>query len=132
MPLKKKDMASKNTFKIGTSTKTRFSIFSLLDSVINLDILVRYGLPLRFIPYILFITMIGIFYIGNNHYSERMIRKASRLEVEVDELRSDYTSMKAEYMFSSKQSEVAKEVEKFGLIESSEPPKKIIVGESEY
>jgi hypothetical protein len=40
--------------------------------------------------------------------------------------------MKADYMFASKQSEVAKKVRKIGLEESKTPPNKIVVQEGEY
>jgi hypothetical protein len=35
-------------------------------------------------------------------------------------------------MFASKQSEVAKRVKKLGLVESQEPPFKIVIEEGEY
>jgi len=52
--------------------------------------------------------------------------------VEVEENRADYTSMKADYMFASKQSEVARRVNEFGLKENKMPPYKIIITEGEY
>jgi FtsZ-binding cell division protein ZapB len=55
-----------------------------------------------------------------------MIRKIDKMQVEVEELRADYTSLKSEYMFASKQTEVARKVKKLGLKESYTPPNKII------
>jgi hypothetical protein len=54
------------------------------------------------------------------------------LENEVEDLRADVTTLEAEYMFSSKQSEVAKNVKTLGLEESKQPPYKIVIDESEY
>ena len=68
---------------------------------------------------------IGIFYVGSTHYYERMLRKISQLEQEVDALRVDYTTLQADYMFDSKQSEVAKRVAHMGLYDSPCPPLKI-------
>ena len=82
---------------------------------------------MKYIPHVVFLAFIGIFYIGNTHYAERTMRKIEVLEVEVEELRADYTSLKADYMFSSKQSEVAKKVKGIGLEESKTPPNKIII-----
>ncbi|MGK7396423.1 MAG: FtsL-like putative cell division protein [Candidatus Cyclobacteriaceae bacterium M3_2C_046] len=120
-----------NSYKIKKGNNGN-SIFSLLDKVISLHGLAEQGLPLRFFPYILFLTAVAIFYIGNNHHAEKTIRKINRLEVEVEELRADYTSLKADYMFDSKQSEVAKKVIKIGLEESLEPPYKIVLKKGEY
>ena len=90
------------------------------------------GIPLKYIPQILFVTALIIFYIGNNHYAEKTTRKIEKLETEVEELRADYTSLKADYMYSSKQSEVAERVSELGLEENEVPPVKIIVREDEH
>ncbi len=104
----------------------------MIGSKLKLDALFDEGLPSKYIPHILFLTAIGIFYIGNNHWAEKTIRKIDKMRVEVEELRADFTSLKADYMFASKQSEVARKVSKIGLIESSTPPNKIILGKSEH
>jgi hypothetical protein len=50
----------------------------------------------------------------------------------VEDLRADFTTLKADVMFSSKQSEVARRVKPLGLKESVKPPYKIIVEDGEY
>jgi phage shock protein A len=72
-----------------------------------------------------------MFYIGNSHYAERMIRRMNQLEREVEDLRANYTTLKASYMYESKQSQVAKRARKLGLEESATPPYKIIVPTNE-
>lgn len=115
-----------NTFKVKKNKNTSGkSIFSSIEKFIRADALIRDGVPEKFIPYILFISFIGIFYIGNSHYTEKMIRNINKMEEEVQELRADYTSLKAEYMIDGKQSEVARKVTSLGLEESLEPPYKI-------
>ena len=123
---------TKNTYKIKNRTTKRTSLFSLLDSKLKLDSFFEEDFPSRYIPKVLFLTFLGIVYIGNNHWAEKAIRKIDKMETEVEELRADYTSLKADYMFASKQSEVARKVKKFGLQESSVPPKKLIVKKGEY
>jgi hypothetical protein len=122
-----------NTYKgKNNSFSGKGSIFSWLQNTLSIKKLLLDGIPLKYIPHILFVTFITIFYIGNNHFAEKTTREIEKLEIEVEELRADYTSLKADYMFSSKQSEVAKKVEKLGLIENETPPVKIVVAESEY
>ena len=119
-------------YKVKNEATEKRSIFSLLEQAMTIDKLAVEGLPVKFIPYILFVTVLSIFYIGNNHYTEKTIRKINVIEAEVEELRADYTSLKAEYMFDSKQSEVAKKVKPLGLEESLYPPVKILVEPDEY
>lgn len=121
-----------NTYKVNKSTGGKISLFSLIGSKLKLDSLFEDGLPSKYIPHTLFLTAIGIFYIGNNHWAENTIRKIDKMRTEVEELRADYTSLKADYMFSSKQSEVAKKVKKIGLEESYTPPNKIVIDNSEH
>ena len=121
-----------NTYKVNKGRKTKPSLFSFIENKLKFDTLFDDGLPARYIPHILFLTVIGIFYIGNNHWAEKTIRKIDKMQTEVEELRADYTSLKADYMFASKQSEVARKVKKIGLIESQSPPNKIIVEKGEH
>lgn len=81
----------------------------------------------RFLPQMLFVGVLCILYIGSRHYAEKKIRTISRLESEVEDLRADFTTLKADYMFASKQSEVARQAAKLGLTESNKPPYKVIV-----
>ena len=122
----------KNTYKIGNEVSGKESLFSWLQQTLNLDKILEEGIPVKYIPQILFVTFLTIFYIGNNHYAEKTIRKIEKLELEVEEYRADYTSLKADYMYASKQSEVARKVKKLGLVENKMPPNKIIVQEGEY
>ena len=123
---------AKNTYKIKNEVSGKESLFSWIQQVLKLDNRLEEGLPVKHLPKIMFITFLAIFYIGNNHYAEKTVRKIEKLESEVEENRADYTSMKADYMFESKQSEVAKRVNKLGLKENKMPPYKIIITEGEY
>nr|WKN38014.1 FtsL-like putative cell division protein [Tunicatimonas sp. TK19036] len=107
----------------------RRSLFTRMEDAVRFDTSFERGLPVRFVPYVLYFTIVGLFYIGNNHYAERMIRKRNQLVQEVEDLRANYTTLKAGYMLESKQSEVAKRVERLGLKESDTPPHKLIVTE---
>ncbi len=121
-----------NTYKVQKGGKAKGSLFSFIGDKFKLDALFANGVPAKYIPHTLFLTCIGIFYIGNNHWAEKTIRKIDNMRVEVEELRADYTSLKADYMLASKQSEVARKVKKIGLEESYTPPNKIVTKEGEY
>ena len=114
-----------NTFKKDGSNS--ISIFQLLEKWIGTDSIINNGIPVNIVPIAAFLIAIGLFYIGITHSAERMIRRYDHLKQEVDDLRTDYTTLKADYMYSSKQSEVARRVKKIGLIESHQPPFKIPV-----
>ena len=74
--------------------------------------------------YVLFFILI---YIGNQHFVEKKIREINKMEEEVEELRTYFITIKNNYMFSKKESEVLKRVKKIGLESSKVPPEKIIL-----
>ncbi len=108
------------------------SLFKILDKYTNVDALFEEGVPLKYLPYILYTTLITLFYIGNTHFAEKTIRKIDKVKVETEDLRADYTTLKSDYMEASKQSEVARNVEPLGLVESSSPPYQVLVAADEY
>jgi hypothetical protein len=79
------------------------------------------------LPFIIFLTVIGLGYIANGFYAEKSVREISRINTELKELKSEYIISKSELMFMSNQTEVARAVAPFGLKESTVPPKKIVV-----
>ncbi|HZY79957.1 MAG TPA: FtsL-like putative cell division protein [Cyclobacteriaceae bacterium] len=103
------------------------SIFSGIEKRLKLETYFEEGFPVQYLPKILFVMMLGILYIGNTHHAEKTIREINRAQSEVEDLRADYTTLKADVMFASKQSEVARRVRELGLKESNNPPFKIVV-----
>ncbi|HCM75579.1 MAG TPA: hypothetical protein DIS90_04315 [Cytophagales bacterium] len=126
---------SENKFRIGQSKKnggTGNSIFSGLERRIKLETYFEEGFPVKYLPKFLFVLMLSLIYIGNTHYSEKTIRKINQTQTEVEDLRADYTTLKADLMFASKQSEVARRVKSIGLKESIKPPYKVVIEKGEY
>jgi hypothetical protein len=82
---------------------------------------------LKHLPFIIFLAFIAILYIANGYYADDKIREVNKISNQLKELRSEYISTKSDLMFASKQSEVAKSVEKLGLKEPVVPPTKIKV-----
>jgi hypothetical protein len=107
-------------------------LFSAMENLTGSAGLFKEGLPVKYVPYIFYVCVFMIGYIWNAHTSDKLVRKISKMNVEVNDLRADYTTLKAELMYKSKQSEVAKEVQSIGLEESMVPPQKIDLEEVEY
>ena len=116
---------AENSYK-GAKPGKGFGRFRIFDGLNKLEPSFEKGLPVRYLPYLLYISAIAIFYIGNSHYAEKNIREISRVKQQVEDLRADFTTLKSEYMFQSKLSEVAKRVDDMGLKASMDPPNKIV------
>lgn len=100
------------------------SIKDLLDgSLIANDFIVKQ------LPYIVFLVVLAFIYIANRYHAEKVVRANIELSKEINELRAEAITTSSELMFISKQSEVAKLIEKrgLGLKESVEPPRKIVI-----
>ena len=78
---------------------------------------------------VLYLLFFLIIYISNQHSVEKNIREISRLEKEVEELRTDYITLNNNYMFSRKETEILKRVKSLKLKSSKLPPEKITVEE---
>jgi hypothetical protein len=123
---------NENKFKVQTKeTKSSGgsgeSMFSGIEKKLKLETYFEEGFPVQYVPKILFVMILGLLYIGNTHHAEKTVRKINNIQAEVEDLRADYTTLKSDLMFSSKQSEVAKRVRAYGLKESLTPPYKVVV-----
>ena len=132
---------AENKFRIGTERinqeriKTSgdgTGVFSGLEKRLKLETYFEEGFPVQYLPKILFIMMLGLIYISNTHHAEKTVRRIDQVQSEVEDLRADYTTLKSDLMFSSKQSEVARKVKVMGLKESQNPPTKVAIEEGEY
>jgi hypothetical protein len=124
-----------NKFKVKSKTKSNgfaAGIFSGLERKLKLENYFEEGFPVKYLPKILFAMVLGLIYISNTHYAEKTVRKINAIQADVEDLRADYTTLKSDLMFASKQSEVAKKVSELELKESLTPPFKIEVEEGEY
>src|SRR6202163_3820809 len=84
--------------------------------------LIRYHWMVRNMPFFLFLAALAVIYIYNGHYADRVVRDINRTNKELKELQYEYKTLKSEVMFRSKQSELVKAVEPFGLKELTQPP----------
>ncbi|MDZ4839486.1 MAG: FtsL-like putative cell division protein [Bacteroidota bacterium] len=79
---------------------------------------------------IMFIVIWAFFYIANRHYGERTLAKMDKLRKEVKDLKADYQTINAERSNKSMQSEVVKEISKYGIKALTTPPQKLIIAQS--
>jgi hypothetical protein len=94
-----------------------------ITSLRDADDLLDKGVPDRLVPYVAFIALLALLYVANSHIANRMSVDLDKTKDELEDLRVEYHTSQAEYMFSSKQSEVAKRVSTLGLEESRVPPR---------
>ena len=100
------------------------SVWDVFDgSVLTRDRVVKQ------LPFVLFLTFLIILYIGNRYHAENVVRETILLQTELKELRAQAISTASELEFISRQSEVAKRVDRngLGLKEAVNPPLKIEV-----
>ena len=105
----------------------RFNRRVRVKELIDGTFLVRENM-IRQLPFVLFLTFLGVIYIGNRFHAERMVRQINDLKIEVGNLRSEQITITSELMNISRPSEVADLVKEknLGLYESMEPPKKLV------
>lgn len=84
-------------------------------------------LPTETLRRIIWMGILGIFYIYVQHSYEGFIIKIDKARNGMEEKRAAYISQKSKYMFASKQSEIAKKLIDDGLEENITPPTKIVV-----
>ncbi len=102
---------------------------SSVKDFIDGSVLVR-EFVLKQLPFIIFLTLLAILYIGNRYHAEKLVRRSGELQAEIKELRAEAITVSAELMHLSRQSEVLKLLRRsnMDLVESVDPPKKIITG----
>lgn len=104
-------------------------MFSGIERRLKLENYFEEGFPVQYLPKILFFMALGLLYISNTHHAEKTVRRIDQVQSAVEDLRADYTTLKSDLMFASKQSEVARKVKSLGLKESKNPPTKVVVEE---
>ena len=80
-------------------------------------------------PFILFVTLLIIGYIGNSYYAEHVIREIDKTKTDLKENRAQYISIMSKLMYQSNQTQIAKALEPNQIKESTEPPSKIFITE---
>jgi hypothetical protein len=100
----------------------KFSVKDLIDG----SILTRKSI-VKQLPYVLFLSLLALIYIGNRYHAEKIIRDLDKLQNDVMDLRAESITSESDLMYISKQSEVARLLreEHSSIKESVTPPVKI-------
>ncbi|MBI9066937.1 MAG: hypothetical protein JEZ09_06570 [Salinivirgaceae bacterium] len=120
-------------FKGKTKTsKLKNEVKTPLRNVMDGSILTRDSV-IDQLPYVFFLTLIAVLYIGNRYHAEKIVRESIKIQAELKELRAESITTASKLMFISKQSEVARLVEEKGLElkEAVEPPQKLVLRDDE-
>ena len=108
-------------------SKKGLNPFQWIEETLNISGWLGDRVPVRLVPPLFYVAFLALLYIWSNHRADNTIRKIEKVQQEVEDIRADVTTLEAAYMFSSKQSEVAKKILPLGLYEIDEPPLKIIL-----
>jgi hypothetical protein len=79
------------------------------------------------LPFLVFLTGIGLLYIFNSNYANRTIITISKTKKQIEEQRFEYINTKSKLMQTTRQTEIAKRLQYSGLKESKTPPRKIVI-----
>lgn len=81
------------------------------------------------LPFILYLSVLGLIYITNHFNAEKVLRETQKLEKELHEMRAESITRASYLMEISKQSQVSNLVKErnLGLEEAVTPPRQIIV-----
>ncbi|MEI8047201.1 MAG: FtsL-like putative cell division protein [Bacteroidota bacterium] len=82
---------------------------------------------IRLLPFLMFLTFIGLLYIFNSNYANHTIISISKTKKQIEEQRFEYINTKSKLMHATRQTEIAKRLQNSGLKESKTPPRKILI-----
>ena len=99
------------------------SIGSAFNEMLEGTFLTRKSV-IKLLPLGVFISLLMVFYIANNYWSIKSFREMYKLKKELKELRFEHITTKSDFMYISKQSEVARKLDTMGIKESTVPPQK--------
>lgn len=81
----------------------------------------------QWFPLVIFLAILGLGYIGNNHLAERKIRETQKTYLRINELKYEYMLRKSQVTEVTRSSFVSGNLASTGIKPSITPPKKIII-----
>lgn len=110
--------------------KTQNKFQKMVETVLRvfgIDDFISYAQVMHNFLFVVAIVFIGVIEIFNTHMAVRLNRGISKKQETIKELRWEYMTVKTEMNQKSKQSELQKILEPYGLKSLQEAPKKIEV-----
>jgi len=99
--------------------KVNLKVGKTLKGVLGGEVLEKPAM--RLYPYLLFLTFLAFIYIANNYYFERKVRQINHIYAELKEINYEFITGKSKLEKLTKQSTIAKKLEKTGIKESTKP-----------
>ncbi len=82
---------------------------------------------IRQLPFLFYLTALGLLYIFNSNLANRTVITINKTKKQIEEQRFEYVNTKSGLTKSSRQTEIAKSLEKIGIKESKTPARKILI-----
>jgi hypothetical protein len=99
---------------------------SPMEMLFNIDSLTGGQMPMQLVKRITFVAGLIIIYIYYTMLAEGRMHQIVETKQQLEEIRADYTTQKAEYMKVGKQSYLAIAMRRYGLQVSLTPPIKVV------
>jgi len=99
--------------------------------MLNPENYLRTDFLLEHLPYLLFVALLALFYIGNSHYAFKRVREINKLEAQLVESHDEYTATNSDLMGKSRMSQVADGLADTGIKQLTTAPQKIFVNKPE-
>ena len=87
----------------------------VMDMLFNIDSLTGGELPVSLLKKVIYTAFLILIYIYYTMMAESKIHRIEKVKLELEEIRADYTTQKAEYMKVGKQSYLALAMKKYNL-----------------
>ncbi|GAA4822837.1 FtsL-like putative cell division protein [Algivirga pacifica] len=111
-----------NTYKKPPRKPVSYKFNGWLQSKLHISIAAENTNTVDYLPYFLFITVLGILYIGNTFRAEKLNTEINKLHRNVEVLRVEYQTLKYDFMLQSRRAEIEKRVRPLGLKDFKELP----------
>jgi cell division protein FtsL len=115
-----------NIEQLPTQTKLQKMVETILRAF-GIDDFISYAQVMHNFLFVVAIVLIGVVEIFNTHMAVRLNRGINKKQETIKELRWEYMTVKTEMNQKSKQSELQKILEPYGLKSLVQPPQKIEV-----
>lgn len=116
-----------NAVKNSTDESNKDSKNGVMDLLFNIDSLTGGELPIPLLKKVFFVAGLILIYIYYTMMAESKIHRIESTKIELEEIRADYTTQKADYMKVGKQSYLATAMKKYKLEVSLIPPTKVVI-----
>ncbi len=97
-----------------------------MEMLFNIDSLTGGEMPVELVKRIAFVAFLILIYIYYTMLAEGSMHQIVTTKQELEEIRADYTTQKADFMKVGKQSYLAIAMKKYGLEVSLTPPTKVV------